>query len=71
MAAFPILAAASVAGREPQIPDLTLAVLLLGCAGERAFYLARRRTSGSRRALGAEMLALGVGAIGLLIGATL
>ena len=70
VAAFPVLCAASIAGREPEIPDLTLAVLLLGFAGERAFHLVRRRTSGSRRALGAEMVAAGVGAIGLLIGAT-
>ncbi|MFP5373169.1 MAG: hypothetical protein ACLGI3_20840 [Actinomycetes bacterium] len=70
-AAFPVLGAASVAGREPGIPDLTVAALLLGFAGERAFYLVRRRTSGSRRAVGAELLALSVGAIGLLVGATL
>ena len=70
VAAFSILAAASIAGREPEISDVTLAVLLLGFAGERAFYLVRRRNSGGRSAVGAEMLALGVGAIGLLVGST-
>ncbi len=71
VAAFSVLCAASIAGREPRIPDLTLAVLLLGFAGERTFYLVRRRTSGRRRAGAAELLALTVGAVGLLVGSTL
>ena len=71
VAAFSVLCAASIAGREPEIPDLTLAVLLLGFAGERMSYLVRRRTSGGRRAVGAELSALTVGAVGLLVGSTL
>ena len=71
VAAFTVLCAASIAGRDPEISDLTLAVLLLGFAGERAFYLVRRRTSGDRRGLGAELVAFGVGAIGLLVGSTI
>jgi len=71
LAAFTVLGAASIAEARPEIFDLTFAVLLLGFAGERSFYLVRRRRSGGERALGAEILALVVGAIGLLVGVTL
>ncbi len=70
LAAFTILGAAAIVGRTPEIVDLTFAVLLLGFAGERCFYLLRRRTSDGGRALGAEILASVLGAIGLVVGAT-
>jgi hypothetical protein len=67
LAAFSVLAAASVADRRPDIDDLTLVVFVLGFAGDRAYYLARRH-SGDDRALRGEIIACVVGAIGLLVG---
>jgi hypothetical protein len=57
--------------RRPDVENLTVVVLLLGFAGERAFYLMRRRSSGDGRALRAEILSFAVGAIGLLVGFTI
>lgn len=71
LAAFAVLAVAGIANRRPDIDDLTLVVLLLGFAGDRAFYLVRRRRSGEERALGGEVVACVVGAIGLLVGLTI
>jgi hypothetical protein len=71
LAAFAVLATAAVANREPDVDDLTLVVVLLGFAGDRAFYLVRRRHSGDNSALGGEVVALVVGAIGLLVGLTI
>ena len=71
LAAVPVLAAASIAGRTPELSDLTFAVLVLGFAGERSHYLVRRRRSGEERTLGAEILGLVVGAVALLVGATI
>jgi hypothetical protein len=70
LAAFSVLAAASIADRRPDIDDLTLVVFVLGFAGDRAYYLARRRHSGDDRALRGEIIACAVGAIGLLVGFT-
>lgn len=71
LAAFAVLATAAVANREPDIDDLTLVVLLLGFAGDRAYYLVRRRPTGEGAAAGVEALALVVGAVGLLVGLTI
>jgi hypothetical protein len=70
LAAFTVLGAASIADRRPDIHDLTFVVLLLGFAGERAFYLVRRKYAGGDRALGGEIVACVVGALGLLVGLT-
>jgi hypothetical protein len=71
LAAFAVLAVASIANRTPDMDDLTFVVLMLGFAGDRAFYLVRRRHSGDDGALGGEIVALVVGAIGLLVGLTI
>ena len=71
LAALTVLGVVMVADRRPAGGELALAVLLLGSAGDRAFYLVRRRSSADGRALGGEALALVVGAIGLLAGFTL
>lgn len=71
VAAFTVLTAASIAGREPETSDVAMAVLLLGSARERALYLVRRRSLGSRRALGGEVPASAVGAVGLVVAFTM
>jgi hypothetical protein len=71
VAAFAVLSVAAIADRRPDIDDLALVVLMLGFAGDRAFYLVRRRHAGDERTLGAEVLALVVGALGLLMGLTI
>lgn len=71
LAAFAILGTASLADRRPDVDDLLLVVLVLGLAGDRAFYLLRRRTTGEEGALGGDVLSLVVGAVGLLVGATI
>ena len=70
LAAFTVLGAAAFAHRRPNIDDLMFVVLLLGFAGHRAFYLLRRRP-GDGPALGAEVLSLVVGALGVLVGFTI
>jgi hypothetical protein len=71
LAAFTVLVPVSVFDRRPDIDELPLAVLILGFAGERACYLIRRRRSADEPALPAEILALVVGAGGVLMGFTL
>jgi hypothetical protein len=71
LAAGTVLVASATGGRRPDIDDLTLVVLLLGFAADRAYYLVRRRTSGYGRAVRAEILAVVTGAVGLLAGFTL
>jgi hypothetical protein len=70
LAAVTVLGAGAFAHRRPHIDDLMFVVLLLGYAGHRAFYLLRRR-SGVGPALGAEVLSLIVGALGVLVGFTI
>ena len=70
-AAVCVLVPAALADRRPEVNDLAVAVLTLGFAGERVYYLLRRRHSGNGPALGAEILACVVGAIGLLVGLTI
>ena len=57
--------------RRPDVDDLTVLVLMLGFAGERAFYLLRRRSSGDGQVLRGEVLSLAFGAVGLVVGLTL
>jgi hypothetical protein len=71
LAAFTVLVPVSVFDRRPDVDELPLAVLILGFAGERAFYLLRRRRSGDGQSLGAEVLSLVVAAVGLLMGFTI
>jgi len=71
LAAFTVLVPMSALDRRPDVDDVTIVVLMLGFAGERAFYLLRRRRSGDGQVLGVEVLSLAVGAIGLLVGVTL
>jgi hypothetical protein len=70
LSAFAILGTASVADRRPDVDDLMFIVLMLGFAGDRAFYLVRRRKA-EDAALGGDVLSLVVGAIGLLVGFTI
>jgi hypothetical protein len=69
LVAFTVLLPAAAFDRRPGVDDVAFVVLSLGFAAERAFYLLRRRSYG--RVLGAEVLSLVVGAIGLLVGFTL
>jgi hypothetical protein len=71
LAAFSVLVPAALANRRPEMDDLAMAVLTLGFAGERAYYLLRRRRSGDGLGLGAEVLSLVVAGVGVLVGLTI
>jgi hypothetical protein len=59
-----------IAHRQPSSEDITFLVLILGFAGDRAFYLLRRRRAGDGLALAGEVLSFVIGAAGVLAGLT-
>jgi len=70
LAALTPLGTATVAGRHPDIGELTLVAVVLGLAAERAFYLLRRSVGADQAALRGELLAVGTALAGITFGLT-